>query len=215
MPRLPECDDKKTDAQSRIRLRRVVSHAAQSPIFDHSIAPFTLIPRYDLKTPCHHFAGHFERLWGGQVGGQRTAASKKRLYFTEILLGENSRLDFDAHFLWALSALINSETNPLSNSRNQVRENTDNYGVSGTKPVFEMRRFSYAITDDGKKPAVGWIRQNYAGEARRRDGKAGQTRGGDAGNLGLYGLSFRPAKIPLDSFAQAQKAPFRTQTSAK
>jgi len=145
--------------------------------------------------------------FGGQVGGKTLL--QKRLYFTEILLGENLGLDFDAHFYGPYSALINSELTTLK-LQNQVRENTDNYGVLD-KAGFEMRRFSYALTDDGKA-GVGWIRQNYAGEARRVTEAA--KRVVDAGNLDYMDLSFaakshwilRQAQKPLSDTDIANEA---------
>ncbi len=121
--------------------------------------------------------------FGGQVGGKTLL--QKRLYFTEILLGENLGLDFDAHYYGPYSALLNSELSTLK-LQGQLREDALTYGIS-SESGFEMRRFQYQITDEGKA-GVAWLDKNYPEEAGRVTEAA--KRVVNAGNLDYMDLSF-------------------------
>jgi uncharacterized protein YwgA len=121
--------------------------------------------------------------FGGQVGGKTLL--QKRLYFTEVLLGESLGLDFDAHYYGPYSALLNSELSTLK-LQGQIREDASTYGFS-EQSGFEMRRFNYQITSDGNA-GVEWLRKNYSDEAKRVIEAA--KRVFDAGNLDYMDLSF-------------------------
>jgi uncharacterized protein YwgA len=121
--------------------------------------------------------------FGGQVGGKTLL--QKRLYFTEVLLGESLGLDFDAHYYGPYSALLNSELSTLK-LQGQIREDASTYGFSD-QSGFEMRRFNYQTTNDGKA-GVEWLRNNYQDEAKRVIEAA--KRVVDAGNLDYMDLSF-------------------------
>jgi uncharacterized protein YwgA len=121
--------------------------------------------------------------FGGQVGGKTLL--QKRLYFTEVLLGENLGLDFDAHYYGPYSAVINSELATLK-LQGQLREETSNYGILD-QSGFEVRRYRYELTDAGKL-SLEWIRKNYPQDAQRVNDAAKRVI--DAGDLGYMDLSF-------------------------
>jgi hypothetical protein len=121
--------------------------------------------------------------FGGKVDGKTLL--QKRLYFTEILVGEKLGLEFDAHYYGPYSAVINSELSTLK-LQGQLREETSSYGYSG-ESGFEMRRHCYELTPDGKA-GVQWLRQNYASDCQCVTTAA--KRVVDAGNLDYMELSF-------------------------
>lgn len=121
--------------------------------------------------------------FGGSVGGKTLL--QKRLYFTEILLKESLNLDFDAHFYGPYSALINSELSTLK-LQGQLREDSSTYGFSN-QSGFEMRRYRYELTPDGKA-GVEWLCKSYPEEAKRVTDAAKRVVA--AGNFDYMDLSF-------------------------
>lgn len=121
--------------------------------------------------------------FGGRVAGKTLL--QKRLYFTEILARESLALGFNAHFYGPYSAVINSEVSTLK-LQGQVREDSSVYGFSATTG-FEIRRYSYDLTDEGRK-SVKWLRTNYQPDSTRVSEAAERVL--DAGNLDYMELSF-------------------------
>ncbi len=121
--------------------------------------------------------------FGGHVDGKTLL--QKRLYFTEVLLGENLGLDFHAHYYGPYSALINSELSTLK-LQGQIREEAAVYGFSQTS-AFERCRYRYDLTDAGKS-SVRWLRDHYPADAERLFDAAKEV--ASAGNLDYMELSF-------------------------
>jgi uncharacterized protein YwgA len=134
-----------------------------------------LKPRAIILLAIHHF--------GGKVEGKTLL--QKRLYFTEILLGENLGFDFNAHFYGPYSAFINSEVSTLK-LQGQLREDSSSYGVFN-ETGFEMRRYEYQLTKEGLA-GVEWLQNNYPEDSKRLS--EGVERVIKAGNFDYMALSF-------------------------
>jgi len=83
---------------------------------------------------------------GGSVNG-RTLLQKKAFFVSE-LAKIDAGLNFDAHFYGPYSATVEGTMTQLKNL-GFVQESSTGFGaVSGG---FEMRRYDYSLTDDGKQ----------------------------------------------------------------
>lgn len=121
--------------------------------------------------------------FGGQVGGKTLL--QKRLYFTEILAKKDLGLEFDAHYYGPYSAVISGELSTLK-LQDQVREDASTWGFSN-QSGFEIRRYCYELTPDGKT-GVDWLRENYSADSKRIGTAARLVV--EAGNLDYMELSF-------------------------
>lgn len=91
---------------------------------------------------------------GGGIQGRTLL--QKRAYFVELLTDVNVELGFDAHFYGPYSAVIDNTITHLKNL-SFLEEGSTAYGVSQTG--FEMKRYDYRLTPDGRKIAVK-LREN-------------------------------------------------------
>jgi uncharacterized protein YwgA len=83
---------------------------------------------------------------GGRLQG-RTMLQKKA-YFASLLSGVDPGLDFNAHYYGPYSAVLDSTVAQLKNL-GFIGEDVTGYGVSSEG--FELRRYDYSISADGKK----------------------------------------------------------------
>lgn len=83
---------------------------------------------------------------GGQVQG-RTLLQKRAFFVTE-LTGRDFGLNFDAHYYGPYSATVEGTTTQLKNL-GFLQESTIGFGA--VKDGFEVRRYSYSLTEDGKQ----------------------------------------------------------------
>jgi uncharacterized protein YwgA len=116
---------------------------------------------------------------GGAVQGRTML--QKRAYFVELLSGLDVDLDFDAHFYGPYSSVVDNTITQLKNL-SFLEESATAYGVNNTG--FEMKRYDYRLTPDGKKIAT---------ELRKTPGyeqiRALAARLSEAGNLNYMELS--------------------------
>ena len=109
---------------------------------------------------------------GGKVHG-RTLLQKTG-YFVSILTGLSVDLRYQAHFYGPYSATIDGTLTQLKNL-GFVEEATTGFGV--VSGGFEMRRYDYCLTEDGKKicePLVNDPEYRQIAEAVRKIREAGQ-----------------------------------------
>jgi uncharacterized protein YwgA len=83
---------------------------------------------------------------GGGLQG-RTLLQKKA-YFASLLSGLDPGLDFNAHYYGPYSAVLDSTVGQLKNL-GFIGEDSTGYGVSSEG--FELRRYDYTLSSDGKK----------------------------------------------------------------
>jgi uncharacterized protein YwgA len=86
---------------------------------------------------------------GGKLQG-RTLVQKKA-YFASLLSGVDPGLDFNAHYYGPYSAVVDSAIAQLKNL-GFVAEDSTGFGIYNEG--FELRRYDYALTADGKKLAA-------------------------------------------------------------
>jgi uncharacterized protein YwgA len=83
---------------------------------------------------------------GGTIHGRTLL--QKRAFFTAVLSGIDPGLGFDAHYYGPYSSTVDNVISQLKNL-NFVEERNTAFGViSGG---FEMKRYDYSLTADGKK----------------------------------------------------------------
>jgi uncharacterized protein YwgA len=83
---------------------------------------------------------------GGSVNGRTLL--QKRAFFVSELTGLDAGLQYDAHFYGPFSPTVESATTQLKNL-GFVQESSTGFGLlSGG---FEVRRYDYALTEDGKR----------------------------------------------------------------
>jgi uncharacterized protein YwgA len=82
---------------------------------------------------------------GGAVAG-RTLLQKKAFFVTQ-LLGEDFGLKFDAHYYGPYSATVEGTATQLKNL-GFLQESNTGFGI--VSDGFEVRRYDYALTSDGK-----------------------------------------------------------------
>ena len=83
---------------------------------------------------------------GGQLQG-RTLLQKKA-YFVSLLSGVDPGLDFNAHYYGPYSAALDSTVTQLKNL-GFIGEDSAGFGVYSEG--FELRRYDYTLTSDGKR----------------------------------------------------------------
>jgi len=84
--------------------------------------------------------------FGGQVQGRTLL--QKRAYFVQQLAGVPLELGFDAHYYGPYSAAIDNSVARLKSLAFIEEENTG-FGVAATG--FEIKRYDYRLTEDGRK----------------------------------------------------------------
>ena len=84
--------------------------------------------------------------WGGNLRGRTLL--QKRGYFVSLLCNIPLHLTYQAHFYGPYSATIDGTLTQLKNL-GFVEEGSTGFGV--VSGGFEMRRYDYCLTDDGKK----------------------------------------------------------------
>jgi len=82
---------------------------------------------------------------GGAVAG-RTLLQKRAFFVTE-LIGEDFGLKFDAHYYGPYSPTVEGTATQLKNL-GFLQESSTGFGI--ISDGFEMRRYDYALTDDGQ-----------------------------------------------------------------
>lgn len=92
--------------------------------------------------------------FGGSVHGRTLL--QKRAYFASLLSGVDSGLAFDAHFYGPYSATVDNSVSRLK-SLGFVNEENTGFGVAPSG--FEIRRYDYNLTNDGKK-IVGTLKSS-------------------------------------------------------
>jgi len=90
---------------------------------------------------------------GGAIPG-RTLLQKRAFFVTE-LLGEDFGLKFDAHYYGPFSSTVEGTTTQLKNL-GFLQESNTGFGI--LSDGFEVRRYDYALTEDGKF-LVGRLRE--------------------------------------------------------
>jgi uncharacterized protein YwgA len=86
---------------------------------------------------------------GGAIQGR--TLMQKRAYFVALLSRIDVDLDFSAHFYGPYSAVVDNTLTQLKNLR-FIEETATGYGVDTTG--FEMKRYDYRLTADGKSIAA-------------------------------------------------------------
>jgi uncharacterized protein YwgA len=86
---------------------------------------------------------------GGQLQGRTLV--QKTAYFVSLLSGVDPGLDFNAHYYGPYSGVLDSTFTRLKNL-GFVGEDSTGFGVFNEG--FELRRYDYALTSDGKKLAA-------------------------------------------------------------
>ncbi len=85
--------------------------------------------------------------FGGEIQGRTLL--QKRAYFVAQLSGVHVELGYDAHFYGPYSAVVDNSVARLK-SLGFIAE--ENWGFGTTTPSgFEMKRYDYRLTEDGKK----------------------------------------------------------------
>ncbi len=88
--------------------------------------------------------------WGGSTSGRTLL--QKRAYFVSILRKESlAPVDFDAHYYGPYSAAIDASVGELK-SMGFLDEAAMEFGTFGPSG-FEIKRYDYRLTDDGRKVA--------------------------------------------------------------
>ena len=82
---------------------------------------------------------------GGTIAG-RTLLQKRAFFVTE-LIGEDFGLKFDAHYYGPYSPTVEGTATQLKNL-GFLQESSTGFGI--ISDGFEMRRYDYALTDDGR-----------------------------------------------------------------
>lgn len=82
---------------------------------------------------------------GGAIAG-RTLLQKKAFFVTQ-LLGEDFGLKFDAHYYGPYSSTVEGTTTQLKNL-GFLQESNTGFGI--LSDGFEVRRYDYSLTSDGK-----------------------------------------------------------------
>lgn len=90
---------------------------------------------------------------GGTVQG-RTLLQKRAFFVTE-LIGEDFGLKFDAHYYGPFSPTVEGTATQLKNL-GFLQESSTGFGI--VSDGFEVRRYDYTLTDDGKF-LVGGLRE--------------------------------------------------------
>jgi len=91
--------------------------------------------------------------WGGTIPG-RTLLQKRAFFVTE-LIGEDFGLKFDAHYYGPFSSTVEGTATQLKNL-GFLQESNTGFGI--LSDGFEVRRYDYTLTDDGKF-LVGRLRE--------------------------------------------------------
>ena len=87
---------------------------------------------------------------GGKLQG-RTLLQKRAFFVTE-LIGNDFGLRFDAHYYGPYSATVEGTTTQLKNL-GFLQESSTGFGT--VREGFEVRRYNYSLTDDGKQLVDG------------------------------------------------------------
>jgi uncharacterized protein YwgA len=82
---------------------------------------------------------------GGAIAGRTLL--QKRAFFVTQLLGEDFGLKFDAHYYGPYSATVEGTATQLKNL-GFLQESNTGFGI--LSDGFEVRRYDYALTSDGK-----------------------------------------------------------------
>jgi uncharacterized protein YwgA len=90
---------------------------------------------------------------GGEIPG-RTLLQKRAFFVTE-LTGDDFDLKFDAHYYGPYSATVEGTTTQLKNL-GFLQESATGFGA--VKDGFEVRRYTYSLTEDGRQ-VVEHLRQ--------------------------------------------------------
>lgn len=83
---------------------------------------------------------------GGEIQGRTLL--QKRAYFVSVLVGQGVSLGFDAHYYGPYSATVDGTIAEMNNL-GLVEEANTGFGVMSGG--FEMRRYDYRLTLDGKR----------------------------------------------------------------
>jgi len=84
--------------------------------------------------------------FGGEIQGRTLL--QKRAFFASVLSGVDPGLRFDAHYYGPYSSTVD---NTLGRLRALGFVSEDNLGFGVAPSGFEMRRYDYRLTDDGKQ----------------------------------------------------------------
>src|SRR5579884_532450 len=82
---------------------------------------------------------------GGAITGRTLL--QKRAFFVNELIDEDFGLKFDAHYYGPYSPIVEGTTTQLKNL-GFLQESNTGFGI--ISEGFEMRRYDYALTDDGR-----------------------------------------------------------------
>ena len=88
--------------------------------------------------------------FGGVVAVGRASLLQKRAFFASELSGVNPGLRFDAHYYGPYSSTVD---NTLGRLTALGFVNEDNLGFGVAPSGFEIKRYDYSLTEDGKKIA--------------------------------------------------------------
>lgn len=93
-----------------------------------------------------HFVLSLVDAFGGRIEGRTLL--QKRAFFVNELAESQADLGFDAHFYGPYSAIVDNTVGQLA-ALGLLEERP--VGVGVTSSGFEVRRYDYSLTDDGKR----------------------------------------------------------------